>query len=128
MSWQRRSRTRGPFVLLSFAALTLVDRGGSFLISASLGRGEEPLSSSIEQMPIPYALRSARLTALVSATRSSAPRTRGETLDGLASPKPQNPPQLRDLNTVAENAYWELLESLSCAITSTFIAEQRLLF
>jgi len=42
--------------------------------------------SSTEQMPMPYALRSARLTARVSATRISAPRTSGETLDGSALP------------------------------------------
>jgi len=46
------------------------------------------LSFSIEPVPVPmpYALRSARLTARVSATRISAPRTSGETLDGSALP------------------------------------------
>ena len=42
--------------------------------------------SSTEQIPMPYALRRARLTARVSAMRISAPRTSGETLEGSASP------------------------------------------
>ena len=40
---------------------------------------------------MPYAFRRARLTARVSATRISAPRTIGETLDGAASPEPTKP-------------------------------------
>src|SRR5207244_3531675 len=61
--------------------------------------GTEPISST-EQMPIPYALRSARLTALVSATRISAPFMSGETLEGSASPSPTKPRQFMALYTV----------------------------
>jgi len=49
------------------------------------GWANDPISST-EQMPMPYALRRARFTARVSATRISAPWTRKETLDGSASP------------------------------------------
>ncbi len=61
--------------------------GGIFFDSREDGAGSanEPISST-EQMPMPYALRRARLTARVSATRISAPWTRGETLEGSASP------------------------------------------
>jgi hypothetical protein len=45
-----------------------------------LGPEVEP-SSSTEHIPIPYAFRSARLTARVSVTRISAPWTKGKTLD-----------------------------------------------
>src|ERR1700730_4416731 len=79
MSSQRRSRTVGP------PCFPLTGWGGSFFDSREDGTrsANEPISST-EQMPIPYALRRARLTARVSATRISAPWTRGETLEGSA--------------------------------------------
>src|ERR1035441_2180278 len=95
MIWQRRSRTLGPAPF----PLPFVLCGGSL----SPVFGTVPISST-EQMPIPYALRKARLTARVSATRISAPRTSEETLDGSASPYPTKPLQFLDLKTVALNA------------------------
>src|SRR6266550_599161 len=79
MSWQRRSRSLGsafqPFPLTAF--------DGSFfaLFAGSADRTPGPISST-EQIPMPYALRNARLTARVSAMRISAPRTHSDTLDG----------------------------------------------
>jgi len=70
MIWQSRSRTFGPAPF----AIRIPRR--KFLN----GTRTVPISS-IEQTPIPYALRRARLTARVSATRISAPRTREETLE-----------------------------------------------
>ena len=57
------------------------------LRKSGVGIGPEfdPISST-EQIPMPYALRRARLTARVSAIRISAPRTSKETLEGSASP------------------------------------------
>jgi hypothetical protein len=54
--------------------------------SARAGRdsGRDPISST-GQIPIPHALRKARLTARVSATRISVPRTTNATLDGSVS-------------------------------------------
>src|SRR5207249_9694807 len=65
-----------------------------------VGSQDEPISST-EQRPIPYAFRNARFTARVSATRISAPWTRGETLDGSALPYPTKPLHACDLYTVA---------------------------
>src|SRR5215469_13161747 len=96
MIWQRRSRTFGPEPLpLPFAFC-----GGTFL---ALDGMDDPISST-EQMPMPYALRNARLTARVSATRISAPRTSGETLEGSASPYPTKPRHVLDLKTIALKA------------------------
>ncbi len=53
---------------------------------AGPGELERAPNSSTEQRPIPYAFRCARLTARVSATRISAPRTREDTFEGSASP------------------------------------------
>src|SRR5580658_2613182 len=63
MTWQSWSRT----VRL---LLPLDGCGGSFFDSGDAwgGSARDPISST-EQMPIPYALRRARLTARVSATR-----------------------------------------------------------
>src|SRR6266550_7243681 len=102
MSWQRRSRSLGsafqPFPLTAF--------DGSFfaLFAGSADRASGPISST-EQIPMPYALRRARFTARVSATRISEPRTTAETFDGSASPYPTNPMQVGDLYTVALNAH-----------------------
>ena len=74
------------------------------------GPGKDPISST-EQMPIPYALRSARFTARVSATRISAPRTRSEVLEGSASPYPTKPLHFDVLNTVALNAQRDAVAS-----------------
>src|SRR5271165_5507397 len=94
MIWQRRSRTLGPapFPL----PLPFVFCGANF----SPVFGIVPISST-EQIPMPYALRRARLTARVSATRISAPRTSVETLDGSASPYPTKPREPLDGKTVA---------------------------
>src|SRR5437879_1855279 len=69
------TRTLGPPYPLPFADCT-----GCLFGPPEFGEGSanDPISST-EQMPIPYALRSARLTARVSATRISAPCTRAET-------------------------------------------------
>src|SRR5262249_15040526 len=58
-------------------------------------------------MPIPYALRSARFTAPVSATLISAPRTSSDTLEASASPYPTKPrhAQRRRSVTTAARAY-----------------------
>src|ERR1700688_2346416 len=94
MTWQSGSRTvRLPF--------PFVGCGGNFLDSEDVCRCSAAPISSTEQMPIPYALRKARLTARVSATRISAPWTSSETLDGSASPYPTNPSDLPVRKTVA---------------------------
>src|SRR5580658_159737 len=113
MTWQSWSRT----VRL---LLPLDGCGGSFFDSGDAwgGSARDPISST-EQMPIPYALRRARLTARVSATRISAPWTRKETLEGSASPYPTNPWHVRDLYTVALNAYRRLSVSENSGIGST---------
>src|SRR6266568_7377376 len=102
MSWQRRSRSLGS--VLQPLPLTACD--GSFfpLFAGSADRAPGPISST-EQIPMPYALRKARLTARVSATRISAPRTTAETFEGSASPYPTNPLQAVDRKTVALNAH-----------------------
>src|SRR5208337_159919 len=77
--------------------------------------------SSTEQMPMPYALRRARLTARVSATRISAPRTSGETLDGSASPWPTKPEEPLDGKTVALRTNRFAPESHSESTASTWM-------
>src|SRR4051812_46328209 len=104
MSWQRRSRNRGSLLARFPFTGCAVFLGG---LVASDGPANDPISST-EQSPMPYALRSARLTARVSAIRISAPWTRGETFDGSASPYPTNPLQVRDLNTVPLKTHREL--------------------
>src|SRR5437660_491142 len=101
MSWHRRSRSLGS----AFQPLPFEAFDGSFFafFAGSTDRASSPISST-EQIPMPYALRRARFTARVSATRISAPRTTAETFDGSASPKPTNPLQLLDLYTVALKA------------------------
>src|SRR5205814_10221069 len=93
-----RSRTVGvPFPLLGC-------EGSFFAIADDSSVSCLAPISSTEQIPIPYALRSARLTARVSATRISAPWTRYETFDGSASPNPTKPLHVGDLKIVATNA------------------------
>src|SRR5271167_3603304 len=75
-------------------------------MAEDLAGPENAPSSSTEQRPIPYALRNARLTARVSATRISAPRTREETFEGSASPWPEMPFRPRVLYTVALKTQW----------------------
>ena len=79
------------------AVARTVGRGMSIDVAGgaeALGALENAPNSSTEQRPIPYALRKARLTARVSATRNSAPRTTLETFVGSASPNPTKPLEL----------------------------------
>src|SRR5438874_5756501 len=81
-------------------------------------------SSSTEQIPMPYALRRARFTARVSATRISAPCTSGETLDGSASPnalKRASPPERL---AVALTTHRRVIASQNSGSSSTSIPEQ----
>src|SRR6516162_4517669 len=96
MSRQSRSRSRGwPLPLGECDPLV-----GRELVDEGRVVGSAP-SSSTEQSPIPYALRRARLTARVSATRISAPRTTEETFAGSASPYPTKPFEFWSLYTTA---------------------------
>src|SRR5512146_124148 len=97
MSRQRRSRRGWRLFPLAGSAAVF----GSFVRLPAESRPENVPSSSTEHRPMPYALRNARFTARVSATRISAPRTFTETLDGSASPMAENPLHMRDLYTVA---------------------------
>src|SRR5450755_292239 len=72
-------------------------------------------------MPIPYAFRKARLTARVSATRISAPRTSEETLDGSASPYPTKPEDPLVGKTVALRTNRFAAESHSESTASTWM-------
>src|SRR5438874_1496827 len=102
MSWQRRSRSLGS----AFQPFPLTDFDGRFfpLFDGSADLPSGPISST-EQIPMPYALRNARLTARVSAMRISAPRTRGEMLDGSASPNPTKGRDVVEVKTVALNTH-----------------------
>src|ERR1019366_4756117 len=95
MTWQSRSRTERPPFPLDGCEGNLFASGDGWS-----GSETDPISST-EQIPIPYALRRARLTARVSATRISAPWTRNETLEGSASPYATNPSDLPARKTVA---------------------------
>jgi hypothetical protein len=75
-------------------AISAIHRLGQLFLRCPRGRCRfvnEP-TSSIEQMPIPYALRRARLRSLVSATRIAAPWTRKATFEASAPPKPWQVP------------------------------------
>src|SRR5437899_13037751 len=116
MIWQRRSRTFGP------PQFPLAGCDGSFFDSPdACGVSTNDPISSTEQIPMPYALRRARFTARVSATRISAPWTRADTFEGSASPYPTKPLQTPDLKTVALNAHRVAAGSENFPMHSTFI-------